>query len=143
MLYLHNWFDLQRHSGTFTITGGALTGVNFLLPGQYYRIRGSVFSDGLHRYGEEYAHELQDETFAGEIWALAPPKAVIELADEIAAWVDQYGATANSPYTSESFGGYSYSKATGAANTAGGAMLGTWQGAFAARLNAWRKVAEL
>ena len=142
MLFLHNWFDRERVSGTYTIADGALTGVSFLLPGQYYRIRGSVFSDGLHKYGEETVGELTDETFTGEVWALAPPKAVLDLADEVAAWVNQYGAAANSPYASESFGGYSYSKATGSANTAGGASTGTWQGVFANRLNAWRKVAE-
>lgn len=142
MIYLHNWFDVSRHPGTYTIADGILTGVSFLLPGQYYRIKGSVFSDGLHKYGE-LDGELQDETFTGEIWALAPPKAVIALAEEIAAWVDKYGAAADSPYASESFGGYSYTKASGSANTAGGASLGTWQGAFANRLNAWRKVAEL
>ena len=42
---------------------------------------------------------------------------------------------AESPYTSESFGDYSYTKATGES----GAPL-TWRDVFASRLNAWRKL---
>ena len=45
------------------------------------------------------------------------------------------GAGKESPYTSESFGGYSYTKAT----DANGAPIG-WQKAFASRLNKWRKL---
>ena len=82
---------------------------------------------------------LQDETFDGAVWALAVLKAVVELAGEIAAWQEKYGAVVDSPYTSESFGGYSYSKAGG--TESGGA--GGWQAAFRARLNPYRKLREI
>lgn len=81
--------------------------------------------------------ELNDETFDGSVWALAIPKAVIELSKEIAEWQEKYGATVTSPFSSESFGGYSYTKATAADASAAG-----WEGAFKSRLNQWRKIRE-
>ena len=86
------------------------------------------------------ADRLTDETFDGAIWALAVPKAVVELAEEIAAWQKQYGAAAASPYQSESFGGYSYTMA-GGDSQAGAASRG-WQRAFRSRLNQWRRLRE-
>ena len=75
------------------------------------------------------------------MWALAIPKAVINLAAEIAEWQTKYVAAdsaAMSPYQSESFGGYSYSKSAG--GSASGASASGWQSAFANRLNMWRKL---
>lgn len=133
---LRNWFERERHSGTFTIEDGNLS-VDFLRDGQYFRICGSVFSDGVHQYP---ATELPSETFTGAVWALAIPAPVLRLSDEIDAWREKYEAVdsaAMSPFNSESFGGYSYSKSgTGASGTSGA----TWQTVFAARLNAWRKL---
>jgi hypothetical protein len=129
---LHNWFEVEKHYGEFEIAGGALT-ASFLQPGQYFRIIGSIFNDGVWQYGDT----LTDETFDGAIWAMAIPPAVLELNDQIDLWLKQYGETQNSPYSSESFGGYSYSK-----NSSGGsgADKSTWQGVFAPRLNKWRKM---
>lgn len=126
LAYLRNWFVVPGgiHSGKYTVTEGGVT-LPFVLPGQYFRIVGSVFNDGVYKYGDD--NELIDETFDGAVWALAVPPAVIELAEEIAAW-----RTANpeSAYTSESFGGYSYSKPEGA----------SWQTAYKSRLRQWRKL---
>ncbi len=135
--YLNNWFIAPGgvHSGTYTVKDGCLT-LPFLKDGQYFRIQGSVFNDGLHRYGPAM-ELLEDETFTGTIWALAVPRAVAALSGEIEAWQKKYGGTAASPFTSESFGPYSYSKASGADGSSGG-----WQGAFAAKLAPWRKLRE-
>lgn len=135
-----NWFIVPDgvHTGTFAIEDGSIT-LPFLRDGQYFRICGSVFSDGLHQYGPAMEY-LPDETFDGAVWALAIPKAVVELAGEIAAWQEKYGAVIDSPYTSESFGGYSYSKAGGAGDSAGS---GGWQAAFRARMNPYRKLREI
>lgn len=138
---LHNWFRIRndvdgKYPGTYTIEGGSVA-LPFLQTGQYYRIIGSVFNDGLHKYGED---DLQDETFDGTIWALGVPKAVVALAAEIETWVGKYGDAISSPYTSESFGGYSYSKSAGGSTSSGGS--GGWQNAFASRLNPWRKISE-
>lgn len=130
--HLNNWFLVDIHEGTFTVENGSIT-LPFLLTNQYFRIVGSVFNDGLHQYP---AVDLTDETFAGTVWALAVPQAVIELASEIEEWQKKNGDASVSPYQSESFGGYSYSKSTDSAS--GGAV--TWQTAFRSRLNAWRKL---
>lgn len=144
---LHNWFVLEKHFGKITISDGTITfadGTDHKLQnGQYFRIVGSVFNDGVHKYWVQDADDaLTNEVFNGAVWALGIPKAVIALADEIGAWRDKYeGAesAAMSPFNSESFGGYSYSKA-GAGTSNGSGSGGGWQGVFAARLNMWRKI---
>lgn len=136
LTYLNNWFLVDLHEGTYTIENGSIA-LPFLQPGQYFRILGSVFNDGLYRYGD--AEGLTDETFDGVIWALAVPRSVITLSEEIAEWQEKNKDAVNSPYTSESFGGYSYTKAAGGSN---GAAL-TWQSVFSTRLNAFRKPREL
>ena len=134
LMHLKNWFLVPGgiHEGTYTIEDGGIA-LPFLANGQYFRICGSVFNDGLHQYP---ASDLKSETFEGTVWALAIPQSVIELATEIEAWQKKNGDASVSPYQSESFGGYSYSKATDSAT--GGAV--TWQSAFRSRLNAWRKL---
>lgn len=136
---LRNWFDLERHFGTFTIENGGLV-APFLQANQYYRIVGSIFNDGVHKYGDN-KDVLVDETFNGAVWALGIPKAVIDLAAEITTWQSKYGADspAMSPFVSESFGGYSYNK--GSSTVGSNSYTGTsWQTAFASRLNKWRKI---
>lgn len=132
--HLNNWFLVDTHDGTFTVENGSIT-LPFLQTNQYFRICGSVFNDGLHLYP---AVDLMDETFTGTVWALAVPKAVVTLSIDIAAWEEKNGEAVLSPYTSESFGGYSYTKASGGkADTS--AVTG-WQDAFKGRLNDWRKL---
>ena len=130
--HLNNWFLVADgvHTGTFTVQDGGVT-LPFLQNGQYFRAVGSVFNDGLHQYPAE---NMTDEIFDGAVWALAIPKAVVSLADEVAAWQEKNGNPG--PYTSESFGGYSYSRATN--STTGQAA--TWQDTFRGRLNEWRRI---
>lgn len=131
-----NWFVAPNgvHLGTFTVKDGRIA-LPFLVYGQYFRIVGSVFNDGVYEYGNFY---LQDETFEGAIWALSVPPAFIKLSEEIKSWRDQYENAANSPFQSESFAGYSYTKSSANGNS-GGSVTG-WQGVFASRLNKWRKL---
>lgn len=134
---LHNWFDRERYTGTFTIEGGNIT-ANFLQTGQYFRIIGSVFNDGVFKYGDA---DLTDETFDGAVWALAIPAPVIKLAQEIEAWRTKYeraDSAAMSPFNSESFGGYSYAKSGAGTASASGAT--GWRGVFRSQLNRWRKL---
>ena len=138
---IHNWFRMRdnddgKHPGAYTIVGGSIS-LPFLQEGQYYRIIGSVFNDGLHTYG---SNDLHDETFEGTIWALGIPKAVVDLAAEVEAWVNKYGDLVQSPYTSESFGGYSYTKASGGSADAVG--VSGWKDLFRSRLNQWRRLYE-
>ena len=134
LMNIRNWFPVKGgiYSGTFTIKDGGIT-LPFLADGQYFRICGSVFNDGLHKYT---VLDLTDETFTGTIWALSIPQPIIDLANEIQEWQDKNADALSSPYSSESFGGYSYSKATDAET--GGAV--TWHSAFKKQLSAWRKI---
>lgn len=129
LMYLNNWFVVGRYDDTYTIEDGKLT-LPFLVNGQYFRIVGSLFNDGVY----QYPAELTDETFDGSVWALAIPKALLSTVEEITAWTAKNGD--GGPYTSESFGGYSYSKATNSKGMAVG-----WRDVFAAQLAPWKKPA--
>lgn len=129
LMYLNNWFVVGRYDDTYTIEDGGIT-LPFLVNGQYFRIVGSLFNDGVY----QYPAELTDETFDGSVWALAIPKALLSTVEEITAWTAKNGE--NGPYTSESFGGYSYSKATNSKGVAVG-----WRDVFAAQLAPWKKPA--
>ena len=131
--HLNNWFLVEIREGTFTVENGSIT-LPFLQTNQYFRICGSVFNDGLHQYP---LTDLTDETFTGTVWALAVPKEVVTLSEDIASWQEKNGEAVASPYQSESFGGYSYTKRS-AGNDSG--TLNGWQDAFRGRLNDWRKI---
>ena len=131
---LRNYFEPEkpeRHFGTFTISDGSISPSDFLQDGQYFRIVGSVFNDGVYRYP---AHDLVDETFKGAVWAMNVEPAVIELLQKIQEFE---AATANSPtnYISESFGGYTYTKATDENGLPAG-----WRIVFKNELKRWRKL---
>lgn len=163
---LHNWFDrdMPKIYGKFTVEDGVLwlNKVDFevagdgsllsldnaaplsdvLQDGQYYRIVGSVFNDGVHKFADAEDVLTDEREFEGSVWGMSIPKSVIALADDIAAWQAKYGnidSAAMSPYTSESFGGYSYSKNGGGAASGSGSG-GTWESVFAGRMNRWRKL---
>ena len=144
---LNNWFDEKpdgtsdRHFGTFVIENGSIdlsgTGIR---DGQHFRIVGSVLNDGVYRYP---AQSLSDETFDGAVWLMRVPLEVINLSTDIMAWQEKYGAAdsaAMSPFQSESFGGYSYTKASGSSADGAGSAAPTWQSVFRGRLNVWRKI---
>lgn len=140
---LKNYFDKQRLYGSFEIRedGGvypagnsALWDAPALQEGMYFRISGSWFNDGVHQYPDT---GMKPEVFSGSVWLMAVPQAVLQLDEEIDAWRAKYEdveSEAMSPYTSESYGGYSYSK------NAPGITAATWQSVFSARLTPWRKI---
>lgn len=133
--YLKNWFDRNqpKYYGNFKIENGALVGDYRMATGQFFRIMGSALNDGVYIYGQE---ELTDEEFEGAVWLMAVPKEVRHLITEIDMWVEKYGADSMSPYQSESFGGYSYSKASGSSSSG----MPTWQSVFADRLMRYKKL---
>ena len=133
--YIHNYFVKDIVTGTFTISSGSLENAS-LQNGQYFMIRGSVFNDGIHQYPTS---GLTDEVFEGEVWAMAVPPAVIALADEIWEWVSSNSNVLNSPYQSESFGGYSYTRKTDSGSGSVGSIP-EWASIFGPRLNRWRKI---
>lgn len=109
---------------------------SIIQPNQYFRIIGSVFNDGVYKYTDELV--LNDEIFVGSVWLMAIPKEVVDLASEISAWIEKNSDAITSPYQSESFGGYSYTKASAGSNSNSSGP--TWQSIFASRLNMWRKI---
>ena len=141
---LRNYFCKPEdvHYGEFSITEQwGIEPCPFLKAGQYFRIRGSVFNDGVHQFGGD---DLIPEVFPGEVWAMAVPPAVIALDAEIDAWVEANQTALNSPYQSESFGGYSYVKAgAGYGNSGNASSALTWQDHFRRRLAPWKKVCVL
>lgn len=141
--WLKNYFCQEEDKiiGNFSIVNGAVTPPVDLQAGQYYRIVGSVFNDGVHSFYDE----LKDENeFHGAVWKMRVPQKVLDLAEEIASWEDKYGGvdgTNLSPYMSESFGGYSYSKGYRGGSDSGSGNGGTsWQDAFRTRLMPYMRI---
>ena len=137
--YCNNHFVVSKATGNYAISGGTIV-LPQLQENQYFRISGSVFNDGVHKYP---ATDLVDETFEGAIWAMAVPATVVALASDVDAYIAKYmtpDSPAMSPYTSESFQNYSYSKGSDSSNGAGSV---SWQNAFASRLNKYRRLRGL
>ena len=143
--HIHNYFIQHTYTGSWTIAGGVLS-LPFLLDGQRFWITGSVLNDGVYTYhaagikndDNKKAAGLADETFTGTVCAMAIPRDVLGLVDEIGAWQDKYGAASESPYSSETVNGvYTYTKAV-KSEGAGGGSYG-WQDVYRSRLNRWRK----
>lgn len=143
--FVHNYFVLETHVGDFIIAEGTIS-LPFLLNGQRFKIIGSALNDGIYTYhtdGTIFDDDgvtgvvLSPETFNGTVIAMGVPAAFDSIVKEIISWVDKHRSVLDSPYQSESFGGYSYTKAAGKSGS--GAF--TWQDAFRSRLNAYRKIA--
>ena len=140
---IKNWFvrkDSDKHHGTFEIRDGAIV-APFLVSGQYFRIIGSTFNDGVYQYPETHLH---DETFEGSVWAMAVPAAFLTLVGQIEAWATKYenvDSPAMSPFTSENyFGDYSYSKNAPGSSAGSGSSAAGWKSIFADQLTRWRKI---
>lgn len=131
LAYLRNYFPIRKWFGTYVIKDGSFE-LSELQNGQYFRVIGSVFNDGVYKYP---ASGLTDEVFTGAVWALAVPKDLLDLSAEIEEWQTKNGAKASGLYQSESFGGYSYTLKSDAEG-----FGASWQSAFASRLNRWRKI---
>lgn len=131
LAYLRNYFEVRKTYCTYEIKNGTLV-LPDMQDGQYFRIVGSVFNDGVHQYPSS---DLTDEDFTGSVWALAIPKDLLGLVAEIEGWQKKNGEKAAGPFQSESFGGYNYTLKSGADG-----FGASWQSAFASRLNIWRKI---
>lgn len=138
---LKNYFlrdrDKDIHYGQYVISDGSID-LPFLIDGQYFRIVGSVLNDGVYKYPTS---NLTDEEFSGAVWAMAVPPSVIALSEEIDAWNEKNAEILASPFSAESFGGYSYSKAS--TYSGGESRVMSWQVQFASRLSKWRRLSVL
>lgn len=129
------------HTGEFTISGHGITPLDFIAAGQYFRIVGSAINDGVYCNTVDGLADLTDETFTGAIWEMSVPRAFIAKCAEIAAWRMKNEAADSSnmsPFMSESFAGYSYSKGGGGSSGGGNAI--SWRQQYAKDLNAWRRL---
>lgn len=135
---LNNWFEIDGLVGDFKVVGGALLLPDgFLKDGQYLRVIGSTFNDGLHCWP---VSDMVDEGFAGEVMALAIPPAVVSLSQEIEEWVLSNKKALDAPYASESFGGYSYTKENVSVPQSGSYASSGWRAHFRDELNQWRRL---
>lgn len=137
---LRNWFDRGRDKwiGTVRVSGSTVyvdDAEISLINGQHFRIIGSLLNDGVYKYPTE----LKDEEFEGAVWSMGIPPSVVELAEKIAQWKEENKEIIDSPYNSESFGGYSYSK-SGSGSGSGSGNPADWRSHFADDLNRWRKL---
>ena len=128
---INNYFPAQKLSGKYKISGGRLEepAPAFLKQGQYFRVIGSTFNDGVYQYP---ATDLTDEEFFGQIWPLAIPKQLLELSQEVEKYKAEHPETG---FDSESFGGYSYHRAAGKDGSPA-----TWRDVYRTQLNRWRRV---
>ena len=134
LMYLRNFFPGEK----WQFFGEDITEKRLLLPGlengDYYLIEGSRRNNGIHVYGNS---DLRNETYSGIVTELCIPTELLILLDEINAWQEKHAEALQSPYQSESFGGYSYTKASESGGT-GESM--SWKTVFAPRLRIWRKI---
>lgn len=121
MRHCRNYFETGVFDGDITISGGKLI-APALPDGRYIAIKGSMSNDGVHLLGND---DLQDEVFNGRVWALTPPASFVALCAEIAEYDGKNPAGA---LQSETFGEYSYTRASGQNGDS------TWKGAFASQL---------
>lgn len=128
-----NWFETpSQRLATYAITGGNIADLDFIKDGQYYRVIGSIFNDGVHRKGD-VDDVLQDEIFRGVVVGMSVPPEVIALTEEVKAYIED-DANAPTAITSESVGGHSVSRAV----KDGVPIL--WTDIFSKSLAPWRKM---
>lgn len=135
---IRNWFDRARYIGNITLDadGGVYcNGVAIcLVEGQYFRVIGSVFADGVNIYPDM---KTTAESFTGAVWAMAVPPDFLALAQEIEDWNTNARPKMLGPYSSEnlSSSGYSYQR-----QSAEDMAKADYKTVFGARLNKWRKL---
>lgn len=134
LVYLRNFFPGLH----WQFTGEEITGNRIVIPGlgagDYYLIEGSRRNNGIHVYGDA---DLRNETYTGIVTEICVPPEVLAILKEINTWQEKNAEAVQSPYQSESFGGYSYTKASG---SSGSGESTSWKTVFAPRLRIWRKI---
>lgn len=134
MKRINNFFVVESQKDTWTIEDGKIA-LPFVHNSQYFLIKGSVFNDGVYKLTDDLS--LTDETFKGYVSALAIPPSFLELVNDIEEWQAKNKDVVTSPYQSESFSDYSYTKTSNSSDSEGNS---TWYTAFKDRLSIYRKV---
>lgn len=133
MRYINNFFEVCEYHGEFAIEDHKLQLPDEMPTGTFIAVKGSLFNDGVHRL--ELTHRFNtDETFNGVVYVLHPPESFLAICSEIAEY-DEKNPTGS--FVSESFGGYSYSRGSGSAETG---TASTWQQAYTVALRPYRRM---
>lgn len=135
MAYCSNYFESGWLEAEFSVDKfGRITPDAGVLDGQYIAITGSVLNNGVYQVrGGCIVDGAQEETFRGRIWYLCPPRAFVQLCAKIEEYREK-NADGNAMLT-ESFGEYSYTKATNGRGSAA-----TWQDVFWNQLKPYMKM---
>lgn len=132
MRQINNYFEVGRMDGVFAISGNTLSPAP---PTSWCCIKDSLTHDGVWEIADGNLQRVPDtstdEQFTGRVWLLRPPADFLSLCEEISAYDDKNPVGA---YTSESFGGYSYTRkgSTGANGST------SWLAVFEERLYPYR-----
>ena len=138
---IRNYFAYRedKHPGKYKIENGILSpSVDFKT--DYFAIFGSRKNNGVHKTTDELVDEGE---FTGAIWIMSPPENFLAIVKDIEDWQEKYGGVdseAQSPYYSESFGGYSYTKSAGSTSGAGNQAASSWQSVYGDRLKIYRRI---
>lgn len=133
MQYCRNYFSDTDNTitGDITIEHGKVK-ADILQNYRFYLIEGSHYNDGVY---EADTTALRDEVFSGTVTPLCPPPDFVELAERISEWETKYKEAMYKPFQSESFDGYSYTKATGP-----NGKQADWRTVWSAEINRYRKI---
>lgn len=135
--YLNNYFFRFKATGKFEIRGNKIIGLKGeYFKGQYLLIEGSLLNDGAVEVLDCSNNEITiekpyNEKFEGVIYSLAVPTQLRELKDKIEEFKLK---NKNSDKVSESFEGYSYTKA------AVNGEIATWKDVFKEELRPFRQM---
>lgn len=135
-------FEKDKHIGDFAIVDGLII-PSFDIPTDYIRIVGSHLNDGVHKRGENGFELIDEAKFHGAVWVMSPPADFLELIAKMEAWEAKYcniDSKAMSPFNSESFGGYSYSKSGGGSGSGASSGAADAIGLFSRQLNQYRRI---
>ena len=137
--YLHNYFEYEKHIGLISVLSGSIycDGEEVLIgEGQYFALFRDKFVLGVYKQGDQ----ITNRTFDGAIWLMDVPEAILNADKWADDWMKANGgvdSAASSPFQSESFGGYSYSKSSGNGKI-GGSIFD--QAVFVGMLAPYRKL---
>lgn len=128
--FTHNYFDRADEPirGTFTFTPDTVP--DGVVNGQYFRVIGSIFNDGVHKAGDA---DLAAETFTGQVQPMRVPPAFVALALTITEY--DKSIPAGGKYSSQSFNGWSGTLASGADG-----LPATGIDRYRTEINRWRKL---
>lgn len=138
--YLNNYFyKFREDNSNFKIENNKIKVKGKYIPGQYIRIYNSYLNDGIFQVigVEDGAITIEggiNEEFDGVIFSLSIPRDILKLSEKVKEYNQK---NVNNGIISESFEGYSYTKAT---NNNG--ELVQWHDAFKSELAPYKKMRD-